>query len=122
MDIALFFSPLKQSLWEAPYSHASFFSQIRAFGEKIPEYRDAHIAIFGMSDERGNPSNKGCIEAPDAIREKLYSLKKGTGSYRIADLGNPNPGPNLEKTLSPPQRSLPPFTGENILPVILGNT
>ena len=122
MDIALFFSPLKQSLWEAPYSHASFFSQIRAFGEKIPEYRDAHIAIFGMSDERGNPSNKGCIEAPDAIREKLYSLKKGTGSYRIADLGNLNPGANLEETYTRLSEVCRTLLEQNILPVILGNT
>lgn len=122
MDITLFFSPVKQSLYEATYGHGSFFSSIRVYGEKIPEYRDAQIAIFGMSDERGNPSNKGCLEAPDAIREKLYLLKKGTGSYRIVDLGNLNPGADLEETYTRLSEVCRTLLEQNILPIILGNT
>lgn len=122
MDITLFFSPVKQSLYEATYGHSSFFSSIRVYGEKTPEYRDAQIAIFGMSDERGNPSNKGCLEAPDAIREKLYLLKKGTGSYRIVDLGNLNPGADLEETYTRLSEVCRTLLEQNILPVILGNT
>lgn len=122
MDIALFFSPVRQSLYEAAYSYDSFFSNIRVYGEKIPAYREAHIAIFGMSDERGNASNKGCLEAPDAIREKLYVLKKGTGSYRIADLGNLNPGADLEETYTRLSEVCRTLLEKNILPVILGNT
>ena len=37
------------------------------------------------------------MAATDEIRKKLYALKKGTGAYRIVDLGNLNPGIDLRR-------------------------
>ena len=66
--------------------------------------------------------NKGTASGPDEIRKKLYNLKRGLGSYRVVDLGNLNPGHDLNETyvrISEVCRMLLEF---NVLPIIIGGS
>jgi len=45
------------------------------------------VAILGVPDGRNSP-NHGSVNAPDAIRQQLYSLAKIPGKTKITDLGN----------------------------------
>src|SRR5690349_20701588 len=97
MDLTIFFSPIEEHLDESITSPSSFFKNIKAYTEKIPDFKDAHMAIFGVKDERGS-QYPGTAQGPDEIRKKLYNLKRGTGTYKVIDLGNLNPGHDLDET------------------------
>jgi len=122
MDLKLFFSPVDDSVHSSIQSVSSFFRNIKAYTEKMPEYQGAHIALIGVNETRGSGRHPGSNHAPNEIRKKLYELKKGTGAYRIVDLGNLNPGVDLDETyvrLSEVSRIL---LESNVLPVIIGGS
>lgn len=122
MDLTIFFSPVDEHIFSDITSNSSFYKSISVFDEKMPDYRDAHIAIIGVREERGTAFNKGAASGPDEIRKKLYRLKRGTGSYRIVDLGNLNPGVDLEETYVRISEICRMLLENNVLPVIIGGT
>ncbi|HYF69029.1 MAG TPA: formimidoylglutamase [Ohtaekwangia sp.] len=122
MDLTIFFSPVEESIYDHISSPGSFYKSIHAFADKMPDYRDAHIAIFGVKEDRGTNGNTGCASAPDEIRKKLYQLKKGSGAYRVVDLGNLNTGHDLEETYVRISEVCRILLESNVLPVILGGT
>jgi len=122
MDLTILFSPVDESLYADISSPSSFFKNIHVFGEKMPEYRGAHIAIFGIKEERGTLRNKGTALAPDEVRKKLYNLKRGIGSYRIVDLGNLNVGHDLNETYVRISEVCRMMLESNVLPVIIGGS
>lgn len=122
MDLTILFSPVDESIYENITSPSSFYKSIRIFGEKMPSYKEAHIAMFGVREARGGEKNAGTAQAPDEIRKKLYNLKKGNGSYRIVDLGNLNPGHDLDETYVRISEVCRMLLEDNVLPVIIGGT
>jgi len=122
MDLTIFFSPIDESIFQDISSPTSFFKNIIVFGDKMPEYRSAHIAIFGIGEGRGAGTNAGTANGPDEIRKKLYSLKRGTGSYRILDLGNLKPGHDLDETYVRISEVCRILLENNVLPLILGGS
>ena len=122
MDLTILFSPIDESLYSGITSPSSFFKNIRVFTEKMPDYKGAHIAIFGVKEERGTFSNGGTASAPDEIRKKLYHLKKGVGSSHIVDLGNLNTGHDLDETYVRISEVCRMLLESNVLPIILGGS
>lgn len=122
MDFTIFFSPVDESLYSASYPANSFFKNIKVYGEKMPDYKDAQIAIIGVKEERGTTTNHGTSKGPDEIRRKLYNLKKGTGHYRIVDLGNLNSGIDLDETYVRISEVCRMLLEKNVLPMIIGGT
>jgi formiminoglutamase len=122
MDLTILFSPIDESIYSEISSPSSFLKNIRIFGDKMPSYKDSHMAIFGVKEARGSEANAGAANGPDEIRKKLYNLKKGNGSYRIVDLGNLNPGIDLDETYVRISEVCRILLENNVLPVILGGT
>jgi formiminoglutamase len=122
MDLTILFSPVDESLYHDITSGGSFYRNIRAFGDKMPDYKDAHIAIFGVQESRGAKNNAGCSAGPNEIRRKLYNLKKGTGAYRIIDLGNLKPGHDLDETYVRISEVCRMLLESNVLPIVLGGS
>ena len=122
MDLTILFSPVEESLYSEITSPSSFFKSIHAFTEKMPDYRGAHIALFGIKEDRGTYTNKGTASAPDEIRKKLYHLKKGTGAYRVVDLGNLNIGHDLNESYVRVSEVCRMLLEHNVLPIILGGS
>jgi formiminoglutamase len=122
MDLTILFSPIDESLYANITSPSSFYKNIRAFTEKMPDYRGAHIAIFGVKEERGTLINGGTANAPDEIRKKLYNLKKGIGHNQIVDLGNLNAGHDLDETYVRISEVCRMLLEHNVLPIILGGS
>jgi formiminoglutamase len=121
MDLTIFFSPIEESVYENINSPTSFFKSISAFTDKMPVYKDAHIAILGIKEERGSQT-PGSAGGPDEIRKKLYNLKRGTGTYKIVDLGNLNPGHDLEETHVRVSEVCRMLLERNVLPVLIGGS
>lgn len=126
MDLKLFFAPVSDALLTGPVSAAgplvsgSFLQSIAVFGENMPNAREADIAIIGVGENRGATGNPGCSDAPDAIRQKLYHLRKGTSPVRVVDLGNLRPGIDLEETYTRLSEVCRFLMENNTLPLILG--
>jgi formiminoglutamase len=122
MDLMILFSPLPEELYTGTYPNNSFFKSIKVYGEKMPDYKSAQIAVFGIQEERGTHNNKGCAKGPDEIRKKLYALKRGTGKYNIVDLGNLNPGIDLEETYLRISEVMRILLESNVLPILIGGS
>src|SRR6478736_3959118 len=122
MDLTILFSPLDESIYENIKPVNSFYKSIKVYGEKMPDYKGAHIAIFGIKEERGSQTNNGASKGADEIRKKLYHLKKGTGIYNIVDLGNLNTGIDLDETYVRVSEVCRILLENNVLPVLLGGT
>lgn len=122
MDLTILFNPIDDSITGLQYPTNSFYKSISAYGEKMPDYKDAHIAIFGVCEERGATDNAGVGKGPDEIRKKLYQLKKGTGAYRIVDLGNLKTGIDLDETYVRVSEVCRMLLESNVLPIILGSS
>lgn len=122
MNLTILFSPLEESIYTHSYSNNSFFKSIKVYGDKMPDLKGVQIALFGVREERGTTSNKGCAKGPDEIRKKLYNLKKGSGNYRIIDLGNLNPGIDLDETYVRISEVCRILLENNVMPLILGGT
>ena len=122
MDLTILFNPIDEALYSEIAGHNTVFKNIKVFGESMPDYKTAQVAIFGIGEERGTDSNLGCGEAPDAIRRKFYQLKKGTGLYNIVDLGNLKKGIDLEETYTRISEVCRMLLEQNTLPIILGGS
>jgi formiminoglutamase len=114
MDLTIFFSPVDETLYENITSPSSFYKNIRVYGDKMPDYKEAHIVLIGISD----PDTK----ASDEIRKKLYYLKRGTGPYRIADLGNLNTGHDRDELQTRLSEVCRMVLEQNVLPIIMGGS
>jgi formiminoglutamase len=121
MDLTLFFNPVQESLISTQ-NVASLARSLRIYVHKMPDYKDAHLAILGVPEERGAGKNSGTLHAPDEIRKKLYSLKRSNVTYRVVDLGNLKPGHDLQETYTRLSEVCRILLEHNVLPVILGGS
>jgi len=88
----------------------------------MPSYKDADIALIGLTENRGSANNEGVSKAPEEIRKMLYKLKKGYGNYKIVDLGNLRNGVNFEETCSRIREVCQTLINNNVLPVLFGGS
>jgi formiminoglutamase len=122
MDLTILFSPIDETIYTAGYPANSFFKNIRAYGDKMPGYEGSHLALIGIKEERGTQTNQGTAQGADEIRKKLYNLKKGIGAYNIVDLGNLNPGVDLDETYLRLSEVCRMLLESNVMPIILGGS
>ena len=122
MDLNLFFTPVDEALFDNITSVSAFVKSINVNSSKIPDLQGHDIAIIGITENRSSEKNKGVSRAADEIRAKLYNLKRGSGSYKIIDLGNLNNGVDLEETYGRLKEVGEYLIGHNILPIIIGGS
>lgn len=88
----------------------------------MPEYKSADMVLIGLEENRGTSTNPGVSKGANAVREKLYRLQKGTGAYKIVDLGNLRNGVDLEETYKRIREVCAVLIQKNILPVLIGGS
>ena len=122
MDLKIFFSPLDDSIFSDIRGHNTFYHSIRVNHESMPGFNGSDIAILGLpgGENRGKPD--GEWGAANEIRKKLYHLKKGSGTYRIIDLGNLNAGISLDETYLRIKEVCGMLIENNVLPILIGGT
>ncbi len=122
MDLKIFFSAIDDTIAQSIQDVHAFYHALHVNTNSMPDYREADIAIIGLQEERGTISNQGAAAAADEIRSKLYRLKSGSYSYRIADLGNLRNGMTLEETQLRVKEVCSILLQENVLPILIGGT
>lgn len=120
MDLKLFFNSVDENLAQKAFPNDSLFKFIYVNDHQMPDKDGLDIAIIGLNEIRGSESIKE--SGVDLIREKLYSLKKGSGACNIADLGNLRNGPTLEESYKRIQEVVYHLMEQNILPVLIGGS
>lgn len=94
---------------------------INTENNKVKDIREFKVALLGVPDGR-NSANPGSSDAPDAIRQQLYSLARIPGKSKIIDMGNMKQGVTFSDTLAGLTDILCTLLKENILPVIIGGS
>jgi formiminoglutamase len=121
MNLRIFFDNIKEPL-EARFEPSSLRYHIQIYQDTFPDLQNIDLAIIGLTEDRGSQSNKDLEKGPDEIRKKLYQLKKGSGSCRIADLGNLRCGLNLQETCLRLKEVCEILLQQNVIPVLIGGT
>lgn len=122
MNIQSFFDPVAEFLWQKKYPENSLFRQLHFHGEEFPDLKGVQIALLGLKETRGVKKTESVERGSSEIREKLYELKKGFGSYRVADLGDLISGDTLEETYQRIQQVGEYLMKHQILPIYFGGT
>ncbi len=122
MDLDLFFTPVDEQLIDDITSVSSFYKGININTGKLPKLEGHTIALLGINTYQNNANHVGIAQGADVIREKLYSLKRGEGAHNIIDLGNLNPGIDLEETYGRLKEVCEYLIRNSILPVIIGGS
>lgn len=121
MNLRIFFDTVKEPL-DASYEPSSLIQFIKVYDEEFPDWQQADIAIIGIVEERGTTNNQGIEKGADEIRKKLYGLKKGTGDYRIVDLGNLRCGVSLQESHLRLKEVCELLLQNKVLPLIIGGS
>jgi arginase family enzyme len=125
LDLNDYFSPvsIERHGFETLTGNAGFPHNIviNTENNRIRDFMEFKVAILGVPDGR-NSVNQGSSDAPDAIRQELYSLAKIPGKTRITDLGNMKQGMTFADTLAGLTDVLFALMKGNVFPVIIGGS
>ena len=126
MDIAIYFKPVDTSLLTADsgFPGKRYASAIDIFDREgnFPDLSDIHIALLGVTEDRGAINNEGCKYGPDVIRKHLYHLFVGNEQVKVADLGNIIQGHSIDDTYFALTNVVSALAANNIIPVIIGGS
>ena len=126
MNLSIFFEPLNEDVFATLNKPRTLGFYTSRFVSKFPDWRSADIALLGVHETRGYkedaPAPTAASSAARAVRQRLYSLTKGTGRCRLVDLGNLRPGITLEDTYLRLKEIVEVMISHNTIPVIIGGS
>ncbi len=100
MNLKIFFDPVDESLGDDMHDVQAVYHQLHInFGRLFPDWTTMDMVLIGLTEDRGGVPSAALKTAPTAIRQQWYRLKRGTGSCRLADLGDLRVGRTYEETL-----------------------
>jgi len=122
MDLKIFFDVIDTEPGKWANDPYSFGNHIMRHSSGFPDWKSADIALIGLTEDRGTLTNKGAEKGAEPIRQAIYSLKKGTGNYRIVDLGNLRCGIGLEDSYLRIKEVCEVLLSHKVLPILFGGT
>lgn len=125
MDIVHYFEPYKGSVQSIPgvSSEEAFGSQVSFFKGQSDWFVSfkGKVVIMGVPESRNATDNKGCEQAPDAIRSFLYALSAFSDPTLIGDAGNIR-GNSLNDRYQALQEAIAFFNARGVVVLVLGGT
>ncbi len=123
MELQNYFSPI-QNTNLLPINLSQYeqrFASIDKYDKEFPNVAKYDIAIIGIAEDRNSP-NKGCAQAPDALREQFYKLFVPHKKIKIVDCGNLRPGVTIADTYVAVLHILFELIQVKTVPIIIGGT
>lgn len=126
MEINIFLNSIKQEFIDS----CNLYHQ-NQIGNSITIFKDDddsldldgfHLAIIGVEEDRNSFNNKGCKDAPNAIRKSLYQLFNHWKDLKIIDLGNIKTGFTIEDTYFALNKVFMTMLRHKIVPIIIGGS
>ena len=126
MEINVFLNTINQDFIESCnlYHSSQIGNTITIYkeGEEFPDLNGFQLAIIGVEEERNSFDNKGCKDAPNAIRKSLYQLFNHWNDLKIIDLGNIKTGFEIDDTYFALNQVFTALMRYRIVPIILGGS
>ncbi len=122
MDLNIFFDSVEEELVDKNQSPHCVSKSLTINTYNIADIDGFDLALIGLTEGRGSAQSGDIEKASYFIRQKLYNLKKGSGSYRILDLGDLRNGMNLEDTHQRLEEVCHYLISKKIVPIIFGGT
>ncbi|KAA3440724.1 formimidoylglutamase [Rufibacter hautae] len=123
MNLSIFFEPLPEELFGGTDKPKSVGGYLAPFIHSFPDWRSAEVVLIGLPEYRGTPDATDLTyEGPNRIRQELYRLMKGTGSWLLMDLGNLLPGIHLEDTYLRLKEVIEILVAAGKFPILLGGS
>ena len=125
-EIAHFFQPLdilniSQGM---SYQENQLGNKLHIYSQEkdFPEIENMDIAIVGVCEDRRSNNNTGSATAPDEVRTYLYKLFPGSYPLKIVDLGNIQPGFEVDDTYYALAETVEFLIKKNVIPFIIGGS
>lgn len=126
MEINIFINYIKQDFLDSCnlYHKNQIGNSITIYkeGNDLPDLDDFQLAILGVEEDRNSFNNKGCKDAPNAIRKCLYQLFNHWNDIKIIDLGNVKTGFEIEDTYFALNKIFMTLMKHRIVPIIIGGS
>ncbi len=123
MDISTYLEPVdveKLRLSENTGRHRlSELVTIYSEQDVFPDIEGFNIAIIGVGDDRAT-LNKGCDNAPDAVRSYFYKLFAHWKNVKIVDIGNVKKGHRIDDTYFALKEVISELLKSNIVSLVIG--
>lgn len=123
---AEFFSPVSNPAIDLVFAgiadSLASVTSVYSLNGGFPEISKAKIAIIGVPEYRGSVFNRQFRKGTEAIRDKLYRLKKHDNTGVIIDLGDLIPGNTIEDTFFALSEIIASLLKSSIIPVIIGGS
>ena len=94
--------------------------QIYSTNKPLPTLDKIQLAIIGVEEDRS--AERGCMLAPNAVRDQLYQLYFWWSGLQIVDLGNIKAGETSKDTYFAVQSVVAELLQLGIIPIIIGGT
>jgi formiminoglutamase len=120
MDLNLVFDKVADLGHIDDYAFDSLYKSVRFNTGKQPDLKKTDIAIIGIANNVADKEAEPILNNADAIRKKLYRLKRTGSSYRIVDLGNLRNGIDLQETKLRLTQTLSHLHEKGVLPLVIG--
>lgn len=122
-DLSIYFATDSQEqASQNEYAPESIGALLKQQGSGFPEWKDCHIALLGVQEDRLSRNNRGCAHGANAVRPFLKALYPPSGNVKICDLGDILPGDTIEDTQYALKSVVKTLIRHNVIPVIIGGS
>jgi arginase family enzyme len=118
MSIEKYFTTPVSAIKRIPTNH--FMDDWRIDSNLVKD--NYNVAILGIEEGINSMENKGCVQAPNHIREQLYALQYHFDKLRICDLGNIRIGNTVRDTYAAVEDIVNQLTEQDVICIILGGS
>ncbi|RNI23439.1 formimidoylglutamase [Rufibacter latericius] len=123
MNLSIFFEPLPEEPFGQADKPKTVGGYLAPFIHSFPDWRSAEVVLIGLPEYRGTAgATDFTYQGPNKIRQELYRLMKGTGSWLVVDLGNLLPGIHLEDTYLRLKEVIEILVDSGKFPILLGGS
>ncbi|WP_181307899.1 formimidoylglutamase [Rufibacter sp. XAAS-G3-1] len=123
MNLSIFFEPLPEEQFGQADTPKTVGGYVAPFLHSFPDWRSSEVVLLGLPEYRGTTgATDVTYQGPNRIRQELYRLMKGTGSWLVMDLGNLLPGIQLEDTYLRLKEVVEILVDAGKFPILLGGS
>ncbi len=123
MKPELFFDPVPEEFIADHISSESVGESLSSyFGDNIPDWKGADLAIFSVNEFRGIKDYVVDKDPGTQFRNEFYQLTQSGAPLNIADLGQLRLGPSRNETSLRIKEVCAALIEQNVVPIIIGGS
>lgn len=121
-ELSIYFSPVNKELLLNVEDKANWGNKIEIYKDEFPDLGKSKIALFGVKENRGKENGSGKGVNLDNVRRFLYSLEWFDYFPSIVDLGDIDPGKDIQDSYFALEAVMELLVKQDIIPLIIGGS